>query len=59
MARERITPKSTLFLQELAKELLIANIKKNRAAKGFIIEGYPRDLNQLDDFFAEVHNLDF
>ena len=35
-------------------ELLVSTLKKNETALGYIIDGFPRDKDQLEDFFADV-----
>lgn len=43
-----------LLWQEVTGELLLDSFKQHKNAKGFILEGYPRDMEQVQEYMKVV-----
>ncbi|XP_071154908.1 uncharacterized protein [Mytilus edulis] len=54
-----LVQKGEMAPQEVTAELLIEQIKKNKDAAAFIVEGYPRDKLQLEEFNKHIGGLNF
>ncbi|XP_063423864.1 adenylate kinase isoenzyme 5-like isoform X3 [Mytilus trossulus] len=54
-----LVQKGEMAPQEITAELLIEQIKKNKDAAAFIVEGYPRDKLQLEEFNKHIGGLNF
>ncbi|XP_074653919.1 adenylate kinase isoenzyme 5-like [Tubulanus polymorphus] len=50
--------KGEMAPEELTMELLTVNMKKHQGAAGFVIEGYPRTLQQVNEYEAKVGRVD-
>ncbi|XP_052093470.1 adenylate kinase isoenzyme 5-like isoform X2 [Mytilus californianus] len=54
-----LVQKGEMAPQEVTAELLIEQIKKNKDAAAFIVEGYPRDKLQMEEFNKHIGGLNF
>ncbi|XP_064616728.1 adenylate kinase isoenzyme 5-like isoform X2 [Liolophura sinensis] len=53
-----LVSKGEMAPEDITIELLIDNFKKHPSASGFIVEGYPRDLRQVQEYDKYIGRVD-
>ena len=53
-----LVSKGEMAPEEITGELLLNSFKENKDAKGFILEGYPRDMAQVEEYMKVIGRVD-